>query len=413
MKKQLIKDIANNPALEISMDNDVIILTKNKMQSTIKIQNLVLFLLNKRKEINIAFQESYDIGIDCFVFQKKIDELCKSINAKPINFLLECTSSWMSRLSEEIKAKPLTSILLPGTHDSGSDNIIYNKRPVIIDNNTKKLAYFCMNLCSIGNIIKLFVVTQDSSIEMQLQKGCRLFDFRLGKDSKNELYLTHTFLVNKFSDALIQVKNFLLKHPKEIVVINLKVDFAYRNFINNDDKKIAIESIHNILGGVINNEISMTMDTTIKTCIELNNRCIIYCHDFDSAVNKINFKINSDNQEIWPNKPQQDAVMAFLRDQILNNSYKKMTYVSFNTTPDAKSIVSDIFTGRNLIKNGREIQKKYGEELLHLQSANKTVCGIIFDSPTDLFMQKILNYNFQTYLDCDIAGQVVPDQIDI
>jgi hypothetical protein len=221
---------------------------------------------------------------------------------------------------------------------------------------------------------------------MQLQKGCRLFDFRLGKDSKNELYLTHTFLVNKFSDALMQVKNFLLQNPKEIVVINLKIDFVYQSFINNDDKTLAIDLMQNILGEFINNEISMTMDTTMKTLLECNNRCIIYCHDFDSAVNKVNFKINSNDQEIWPNKPEQDAVIAFLRETIGSYKITNYTYVSLNSTPDAKSIVGDIFTGRNLVTNGRQIQEKYGEEVLRLCSLNG-VSGIIFDSPKDEIVQ--------------------------
>ncbi|WP_394368153.1 PI-PLC domain-containing protein, partial [Flavobacterium chungangense] len=103
---------------------------------------------------------------------------------------------------------PLNSIIIPGTHDSGTMTLDTRAR------------------------------TQTLNIKEQLEHGVRYFDFRI-KLSGNKYYFHHTlcsddvlcekkidFTTPKSDYALHQIRNFLIEQPNEIIILK------FQNFLN-------------------------------------------------------------------------------------------------------------------------------------------------------------------------------------
>ncbi|WP_031457765.1 PI-PLC domain-containing protein [Flavobacterium chungangense] len=115
---------------------------------------------------------------------------------------------------------PLNSIIIPGTHDSGTMTLDTRAR------------------------------TQTLNIKEQLEHGVRYFDFRI-KLSGNKYYFHHTlcsddvlcekkidFTTPKSDYALHQIRNFLIEQPNEIIILkfqnflNLTIDDDYVDLVN-------------------------------------------------------------------------------------------------------------------------------------------------------------------------------------
>jgi 1-phosphatidylinositol phosphodiesterase len=102
-------------------------------------------------------------------------------------------ADWMCFLPDDI---PVSSMSIPGTHDSAA---FMSTWP--------------------------FVSTQTLTTTQQLDAGIRYFDLRCGI-VKDEVQMVHgrAVLGLKLSDLLMSMYLFLLKHPKEAIIIQLKQD---------------------------------------------------------------------------------------------------------------------------------------------------------------------------------------------
>ena len=103
------------------------------------------------------------------------------------------SAQWMGQLDD---SSLLSSISIPGSHDSGS---------------IRK-----------GGIFE-FSHTQNLTIEQQLLSGVRFFDIRLGF-KKGKLGIYHGFLYQKvtFDDVIKVCKDFLAAHPTETILMSIK-----------------------------------------------------------------------------------------------------------------------------------------------------------------------------------------------
>ncbi|KAK3058492.1 hypothetical protein LTR09_000056 [Extremus antarcticus] len=102
-------------------------------------------------------------------------------------------SQWMSRIEDHA---PLSSLTLPGTHDS----------------------------CAYTSTFP-FIATQTLSIRRQLAAGIRYFDFRCGlRDNVVEMCHGIRFLGLTFSSVLRVMYRFLAKHPSEALIVQIKRD---------------------------------------------------------------------------------------------------------------------------------------------------------------------------------------------
>jgi 1-phosphatidylinositol phosphodiesterase len=103
---------------------------------------------------------------------------------------------WITELSDSNKSRSVSTLSIPGTHDSGTKGI-----PT-----------------SIGGGI-----TQNTTISQQLEMGVRFLDIRL-KPNGSELKVYHGPLPANlsFDDVLKACRSFLRKNPKEFILMSVK-----------------------------------------------------------------------------------------------------------------------------------------------------------------------------------------------
>lgn len=394
--KRAIQQVLDNPKLDFSINEQgqLAVVERSSFPSR-KNENkkVANFIKENQKEVQQVVDELYAEGKDCTVFQDKINKLYKKSEAP--NFIKNYTASWMSKLPDNSKDMLLTDLMLPGTHDSGANKINFSKIPAFIKKPWQKLLFRLAALPIVSNIINNWVITQDKPIQEQLESGTRLLDFRLGKDDKGELCLSHTFVLGTFKESLQQVKTFLEKHPDEVVVINLKVDSPYSDSISKEDQENAAKMINAELGHLMKDNISIS-NTSIKGLVEKGNRAVVYANLNLSSQSLGKIKAGS-SHEIWPNKTQEKDVVSAVKTEITkpdnaNLAGKELIYASLNTTPNTGSIIKGVFTD-NLVKRGKHIQDKEGEKFLDIQSQKTNLSGVILDSPTPKFVQRILAKN--------------------
>jgi hypothetical protein len=394
--KTIIKECSTNPNLSLIIDGNGSLATTSRVNKNAA--NLVQQFINDNKDsISKALQESYmNDGIDCSKFQNSVNKVYKNTKAQPINFLQAVTSNWMKNMNDELKAKPLTDIILPGTHDSGSSihDIHLEVMPAFAKTWKEKLLNFIVQIPIVSNIVKNWTVTQDQNIEQQLQNGVRMFDFRLAKDSNGTLRLGHTFLLNTLEDYCKKIATFTDAHKGEVLMINIKPDSPYSGVLSDEDKKKAYEIISNTLGEKI---LPNTKEIgTINQLTENGTQSKIILYTSGMDVNDCTIaRIGNKSKELWPNKVHTKDALSELerqREDFANNKGHdgtEFTYASLNTTPDAKSIVKKVLFS-DLIKSGKKIQQKGLTDFLN---HDILPAAVMMDSPNANSIQQIVLRN--------------------
>ena len=103
-------------------------------------------------------------------------------------------SDWMADLDD---GRALTSLVIPGTHDSGA-------------------------LYSIADVAGK---CQSLSVKEQLKAGVRFFDIRLQQRSEH-LAVVHSFVdqLTDFEEVITDIVDFLREHPSEFLIVSIKED---------------------------------------------------------------------------------------------------------------------------------------------------------------------------------------------
>ncbi|XP_054167803.1 PI-PLC X domain-containing protein 1-like [Oppia nitens] len=207
---------------------------------------------------------------------------------------------WMENNLPIIGDRPLTALVIPGTHDSGS----YEK----YDPKTK-------------DVLKGFVITQDESLYNQLVYGIRYLDLRVGyynvTDSdvdgggggrggdSDKLWIVHDLYRTDVTlrSALEQIREFLESAPKEIVIVD------FHRFVNGftDEKDVDIlksrfREWFDLVSGQLRDlmiPFSLGYGVTVNELIRQNKRVLV---GFDMNSRKYLF-----SELLWPNVRHQWA----------------------------------------------------------------------------------------------------------
>jgi hypothetical protein len=131
-------------------------------------------------------------------------------------------SRWMEQLADHIQERPLTSVFLPGSHDSATYKLEqkFGKNQDI----TSKLNALRYALVGFGvtRVAQKWSQAQNRSIIQQLEDGVRYLDLRvIYCASKKQFYTVHGLYGPSLKDVLGQVNQFLQHHPQEIIVIQV------------------------------------------------------------------------------------------------------------------------------------------------------------------------------------------------
>lgn len=146
-----------------------------------------------------------------------------------ITFADSNTANWMSQIP---KNRTLNQLIIPGTHDSGTDSITSSSYFSISD--PGPLPTWLEQISNIlpASIIRPIVAgwskTQLYSIQDQLNNGIRYFDFRVCYNN-TDFYLCHTMLGDSVSNALKSIQTFAQAHPSEIIIIDFNHFYGITN----------------------------------------------------------------------------------------------------------------------------------------------------------------------------------------
>lgn len=146
------------------------------------------------------------------------------------------TDRWMGQIYRHARGTRLTSMLIPGTHDSGADGIRDRTpcRPKVIAGASPVFAAAAQaNPCVAAGLAR----AQDQNLGEQLRGGVRYLDIRVGvpadkviskprKPAKDPLsvplVLQHNFVSHRFTKGLGQVLRFADAHPREQIIFDIQ-----------------------------------------------------------------------------------------------------------------------------------------------------------------------------------------------
>ncbi|XP_057315112.1 PI-PLC X domain-containing protein 3-like [Hydractinia symbiolongicarpus] len=191
-------------------------------------------------------------------------------------------ADWMGNLSLQLQNIKLTHLAIPGSHDSGS----YSLQPEHINllDKDKFTRYFQMALngskkSSMGNLIYRWSKTQDLNITSQLNLGVRYLDLRIAVDASKNCYIVHRLVGTSLDSILTQVKRFLLKHPKEIILL----DFNHVYFDPSISKQAAQDTIMKSVVMTLDSRLcpcTATSRYTLKAFWDLNCQILVFFAGF-------------------------------------------------------------------------------------------------------------------------------------
>lgn len=137
--------------------------------------------------------------------------LCGSVSADNAN--------WMRDYAPFIALKAINEVNVPGTHDSATDKIGDTIGP---NQDLPKGLMAITKLPGGDHIFKEWAKSQQLTVFQQLELGIRFFDFRVSwNDWEEDFYITHSLYAGPLRGELKQIRDFLITHPKEIVIIQI------------------------------------------------------------------------------------------------------------------------------------------------------------------------------------------------
>lgn len=137
------------------------------------------------------------------------------INVTPSDKNIQEYANWMGNMKEQLQDKSLSRLVLPGTHDSLTNDLSTSLCEADPDSAWYKT--FGMG----------FAKAQYLDMSQQLNRGIRYFDIRLCHQGGTN-YISHTLLSKKsFETSLEQLSLFLNQHPVEVVILDLQHIYGY------------------------------------------------------------------------------------------------------------------------------------------------------------------------------------------
>ncbi|CAH1183234.1 unnamed protein product [Phaedon cochleariae] len=199
--------------------------------------------------------------------------------------------TWMSDNSVSLGNLRLGSILIPGTHNSGSYS-------------------------GIVSFLENYILNQDRSIWTQLVSGIRYLDFRIGYYEKEGFYLNHDLVrVTKILPLLQDIKKFLQQAPKEIVVLDFHRFPFPTNFSLSLHRKF-VDLIYSELGAFAVPSVDMEIGKgpTLND-IWKKNKNLIICYADKTTVRE-NYFLWHPLSQYWGNTKSESVLKSFLEKSI-------------------------------------------------------------------------------------------------
>jgi len=147
------------------------------------------------------------------------------------------TATWQSSNFTTLRDKPIRKMVLPGSHNSGSNSISVSKYGI---------GPFSPVPTCLGFFFERWSICQECDIATQLLMGIRYIDLRVSKHHiTKELHTEHTVYGEPLIGLLNQINNFITTHEGEMVVLFLN-NFRGADLTTVEDHEPVIELLESV-----------------------------------------------------------------------------------------------------------------------------------------------------------------------
>jgi hypothetical protein len=276
---------------------------------------------------------------------------------------------------------PLKSLVLPGTHDSGSWNVSFSDPKL----NEEPFGSF-RSVPLAGNIVRGFCVTQNRTLYQQCVDGMRLFDFRIALAKDNQWYLWHGFRNITAREGLAQLAKFTVENPTEVLVIFFRIDGPSLS----DAQKRSIDAMLEPYTGYMLDHSKMSVDAKLSSILAAKKNWVLFANKYLSNTNNL-YGDYGLLQGRWFNEWDVGRMVSNLDGELnaapeksATNGYYVMQWI---VTPDTNDVVKSALSTYLLFgvwpKTLRDHAKSMNKELLkffqqddRFDQAEKKACGI-------------------------------------
>jgi len=230
--------------------------------------------------------------------------------------------SWMSDMQKYIGNIPLQNIVMPGTHDSLTQDIsavsaIAPNSEETIAKIAKVLKYYPEYVFK--SVVAAWAKAQTKTAGQQLLDGIRYLDLRVCKDksapkgSEKMLQTCHTLFSGGIGSALREISAFLDSNKKEIVIL----DFNHLYEMGASDHKYLFELVKKTIGTerIMSSKNFTSLSTPNEIWRSKQRVVILYGDDGTVSDSKGLFWSQSSINSPWPNVQQSSPKSCQLGQQ--------------------------------------------------------------------------------------------------
>lgn len=147
-------------------------------------------------------------------------------------------TDWMANLSPGLQRTPIKYLAIPGSHDSGTYSLDKADENIYVNKYTKYLqeANNISGKGALNTVVYRWSKTQNLNFSQQLLLGVRYFDIRIAMDDNGNARVVHGLFGASLESILLQIKNFLSLHQKEVVLLDIS------NIHRNKNEEILLEN---------------------------------------------------------------------------------------------------------------------------------------------------------------------------
>ncbi|KAH0546942.1 PI-PLC X domain-containing protein 3-like [Cotesia glomerata] len=253
---------------------------------------------------------------------------------------------WMTRLPPSLKKIPIIHLAIPGSHNTMTYTI--DRFNNVGPDEPASLQFFGKYFSLISKpLIFNWSVTQYDDIVQQLNGGIRYLDLRLATKTNNNnnnieandidndnVYFLHGLYGDEVTQHLINIKNWLLLHPEEIIIIDCQHFYLFNERIH----KRFVNKLKNIFKELICPS-TINLQKITLDWMASNRYQLILVYRNEIVRTEVNFWPSGLWPSPWPDTTRPRALVDFL-DMRLKTRLADTGFVSqCLLTPDAKYIL--------------------------------------------------------------------------
>uniref|UniRef100_A0A8C5LRF7 Phosphatidylinositol specific phospholipase C X domain containing 3 n=1 Tax=Leptobrachium leishanense TaxID=445787 RepID=A0A8C5LRF7_9ANUR len=251
-------------------------------------------------------------------------------------------ADWMASLPNRIHRVPLTSLAIPGSHDSFSFHIdesspVGPEQPETVQNFVSVFGTVAKKL------MRKWLATQTMNFTNQMEAGVRYFDLRIStkpRDPDNELYFAHGLFSAKVNEGLKEINTFLSSHSKEVVFLDFNHFYGMQKYHHEN----LVQMLKDIFGNKMCPAI-FAQEVSLHYLWERNYQVLVFYHS--PVALEVPFLWPGQMMPApWANTTDTEKLIQFLQSSITERRRKGTFFISqVVLTPKASTVVKGVTSG--------------------------------------------------------------------